>query len=314
MDARKPHALEALQHVVATVAIQVARRSHVLLEGSLGGALHERRNRRHHVLMDFGHLRHDGSIGRDPTEPPSRHGVRFREAVAHDDAVAQLGISARETAIREIVVHQIGVHVVADHEHVSFAGETRHGLEARLVVNAARRVVRRREHDGFRTLARRGLQRGFVDLKRRLARIQGDERAAIKRHDRFVQTESRRGNDHLVAWIHDAGQGHEQGFGGATRHDHLVRAVRKAATSHMGRKGVSQMLLAVIGRVMRVVRLQRDAHFPFHLVGGIAVRFSERQQHAARRLLRFRRDTANARKLQGIERIIQFEGHAALLS
>lgn len=49
--------LQAREHVVAAAAIRFTRRSNVFFQHLNRGALHKRRNRRHHMLVHFCDLR-----------------------------------------------------------------------------------------------------------------------------------------------------------------------------------------------------------------------------------------------------------------
>ena len=77
----------------------------------------------------------------------------------------------------------------------------------------------------------------------------------------------------------------------------------------MRRKRLAQRRRAVVGRIVRFVCGKGLRNFLLHGIGGIAVGFAERKQNTPRRLLRERRNAANARRLQLRKRGIGGQGH-----
>ena len=77
----------------------------------------------------------------------------------------------------------------------------------------------------------------------------------------------------------------------------------------MGRNRTPQFHRAVIGRIVRFVCRKGLRDFSLHGIGGITVGLAKRKQNAPRRLLRERRNAANARRLQLRKRGIGGQGH-----
>ena len=140
-------------------------------------------------------------------------------------------------------------------------------------------------------------------------RVDGNERRAVYRDNRFIQTKRRRGYEYFIARIKNARKRREQCLGRTASHDDFVFTIGKVALFHVSRNRTTQFHRAVIGRIVRFVCSKRFCNFLLHDIGGIAVWFAERKQNAPRRLLRESRNATNTRRLQLRERGIGGQGH-----
>ena len=265
--------------------------------------------------MHFCDLCRNRGISRNPTKTPTSHGVRLRKAVAHDNAVVQFAIATRKAKMHAFVafvhafVNETRVHIVADDKYVMSFCEFRNRIQGTRIEHATRGIVRGREHDCLRAIGCRHLKLSQRELEFGWTRVDGNERRAVHRDNRFIQTKRRRGYEHFIARIKNARKRREQCLGRTASHDDFVFTIGKVALFHVSRNRTTQFHRAVIGRIVRFVCSKRFCNFLLHDIGGIAVWFAERKQNAPRRLLRESRNATNPRRLQLRERGIGGQGH-----
>ena len=185
-------------------------------------------------------------------------------------------------------------------------GEFCNRIQGTRIEHTTRGIVRGREHDCLRAIGCRRLKLPQRELEFGWTRVDGNERRAVYRDDRFIQTKRRRGYEYFIARIKNARKRREQRAAG---HDDFVLAIGKVALFHVSRNRTPQFHRAVIGRIVRFVCSKRLCNFFLHDIGRIAVWFAERKQNAPRRLLRESRNATNTRRLQLRKRGIGGQGH-----
>ncbi|CAN4015246.1 Ribonuclease H1 N-terminal domain-containing protein, partial [Dysosmobacter welbionis] len=99
---------------------------------------------------------------------------------------------------------------------------------------------------------------------------QGDGHTALQLDQRLIQAEGRGGDDDLVPWVQDGGEGGEQRLRGAHRQDDLTGGVVEAmGLSLEFGDGLQRVGIAVAGGIVGIVGVQSGLGGLLDDVGGV---------------------------------------------
>ena len=243
----------------------------------------------------------DGGRRREPAQAPARHRPGLGEALDHHGLLAELRVALGE-ALETVRVDQTVVHVVADHVDARLGGDTRHGVERGGVEDAARGVAGRADDDRLGRRRHAGAKDRLVDLEAVGLRVEEDRMGMVGDDDALVQAERRRGDDDLVTRIEHGHEARVERLGRAVREDNLVGRIGEPRVTHVARDHLAHGELAVVGRIVGIVALERTDDLVLDGIGRVEIGFAERERDAAGMLGGERVDAADARGLERRER------------
>ena len=152
------------------------------------------------------------------------------------------------------------------------------GVQGLLGVDAAGGVVGGGQNDGLGLFIDSGLQGLRVHLEVVVLRGQVHGHAPAQPGDGGVQAEGRRGDDDLIAGIQHGGKRDMQALGGADGQDDLLGVIVQAVFPLLEfGDGLQHIGIAVAGRIVGVIGVQRGLGRLLHHVRGILVRLTDGQ-------------------------------------
>ena len=209
-------------------------------------------------------LRH----GEYVADSPARHGVGLRHRAGNDDVALEIGMR-RDGERLSPVVEKVRVALIRQQEDVALAAQLRDAAEFIVIKDGAARIIRRIHHDD----ARPGRERAREDFSRQpesvgLLRGHKDRIGIHEAGDVAKGHPVGRGNNHIVAFVHDGGENIEERVLAAEIHDALGDIVLRAEIARMlVHDGFLELFDSADRRIFREIVLNGSDAGLLHIVG-----------------------------------------------
>ena len=270
------HVHQALVDVVPAPAEDLHHIAGVRLQGRDASPLDKGGHGGDTVLVEHLDPVHQLGVRHAVAQAPAGHGIRLGEALDHNDPVPHVLVLSKAVVV--LTVGQSAVHIVAQDKDGLVLEDGVDGVQGLLGVDAAGGIVGGGQDDGLGPVGDGGLQFLRHDLEVVVLCGQGDRHTALQLDQRLIQAEGRGGDDDLVPWVQDGGEGGEQRLRGAHRQDDLTGGVVEAmGLSLEFGDGLQRVGIAVAGGIVGIVGVQSGLGGLLDDVGGVQIRLADGQ-------------------------------------